>query len=84
MARVLLVEDHEGIRDLLCEVIRNQGHTADVANTVADAKAALKANDYDPGGLADYEKAHGMLGKTKKNVDLWRRSRVPAPVFDLG
>jgi len=47
MARVLLIEDHEGICDLLCEVIRNQGHAADVANTVADAKAALKANDYD-------------------------------------
>lgn len=41
MAHVLLVEDYESVRMLLCEALTDLGHTADCASTKAEAEAML-------------------------------------------
>ena len=41
MAHILLVEDYESVRDLLCEAIADMGHTADRASTKGDADALM-------------------------------------------
>ena len=46
MARILLVEDHDQVHRLLCDVIRQAGHTADCVKTKAQALALLKASQY--------------------------------------
>src|SRR5215216_5041858 len=45
MARVLLVDDEESIRDVLCEALR--GHACDAASSAEQALALLGENPYD-------------------------------------
>jgi DNA-binding response OmpR family regulator len=47
MARVLLVEDHPDVHDLLCNVLRQLGHKADCVRTAALARMALAPGAYD-------------------------------------
>jgi DNA-binding NtrC family response regulator len=46
MARVLLVEDHEQIRRILCEAIQLAGHEADCVSTAREAKERLSRVSY--------------------------------------
>ena len=41
MAHILLVEDFEGVRDMLCEAIADMGHSAECVGTKAEADALL-------------------------------------------
>ncbi|OIN91589.1 MAG: two-component system response regulator [Comamonadaceae bacterium CG1_02_60_18] len=43
MANILVVDDELGIRDLLCEILNDEGHTVDVAENAAQARAARLA-----------------------------------------
>ncbi len=40
MANILVVDDELGIRDLLCEILNDEGHTVEVAENAAQARAA--------------------------------------------
>jgi len=40
MATILVVDDELGIRDLLCEILNDEGHTVEVAENAAQARAA--------------------------------------------
>jgi DNA-binding NtrC family response regulator len=40
MANILVVDDELGIRDLLCEILNDEGHNVDVAENAAQARAA--------------------------------------------
>jgi len=40
MANILVVDDELGIRDLLCEILNDEGHTVDVAENAAQARLA--------------------------------------------
>jgi len=40
MANILVVDDALGIRDLLCEILNDEGHTVDVAENAAQARLA--------------------------------------------
>lgn len=40
MANILVVDDELGIRDLLSEILNDEGHTVDVAENAAQARAA--------------------------------------------
>lgn len=39
MANILVVDDELGIRDLLCEILNDEGHTVEVAENAAQARA---------------------------------------------
>lgn len=41
MAHILVIEDYESVRDLLCEAVTDMGHTADCVGTKGDADALL-------------------------------------------
>ncbi|MDD5028550.1 MAG: response regulator [Rhodoferax sp.] len=43
MANILVVDDELGIRDLLCEILNDEGHTVDVAENAAQARLARQA-----------------------------------------
>lgn len=47
MARVLLVEDHDQVREIVCAEIAAVGHRADCVRTKAEAEAALRRIAYD-------------------------------------
>jgi DNA-binding NtrC family response regulator len=40
MANILVVDDELGIRDLLCEILNDEGHTVELAENAAKARAA--------------------------------------------
>ena len=40
MANILVVDDELGIRDLLCEILNDEGHTVEVAENAAQARAS--------------------------------------------
>ncbi len=40
MANILVVDDELGIRDLLCEILNDEGHTVEVAENAAQARTA--------------------------------------------
>ena len=40
MANILIVDDELGIRDLLCEILNDEGHNVEVAENAAQARAA--------------------------------------------
>jgi len=40
MANILVVDDELGIRDLLCEILNDEGHSVEVAENAAQARAA--------------------------------------------
>ena len=40
MANILVVDDELGIRDLLWEILNDEGHTVEVAENAAQARAA--------------------------------------------
>ena len=40
MANILVVDDELGIRSLLCEILNDEGHTVEVAENAAQARAA--------------------------------------------
>ncbi len=44
MANILVVDDELGIRDLLCEILNDEGHTVEVAENAAQARVA-RLND---------------------------------------
>jgi len=47
MARVLLVEDYQGMRKLLCEAAEDAGHAIDCVETMREAEDLLSAGLYD-------------------------------------
>ncbi len=47
MARILIVEDTEGVRQTLEIMLENSGHTLNVAESGSDALAQLKQHSYD-------------------------------------
>ena len=42
MARILVVDDEVGIRELLSEILYDEGHTVELAENAAQARAALR------------------------------------------
>ena len=44
MANILVVDDELGIRSLLCEILNDEGHTVEVAENAAQARAARPAH----------------------------------------
>ena len=47
MANILVVDDELGIRDLLSEILNDEGHSVDLAENATQARAARVANQYD-------------------------------------
>ncbi len=47
MANILVVDDELGIRDLLSEILNDEGHGVDVAENATQARAARLAGNYD-------------------------------------
>ena len=47
MANILVVDDELGIRDLLSEILNDEGHSVDLAENATQARAARAANTYD-------------------------------------
>ena len=47
MANILVVDDELGIRDLLSEILNDEGHSVDVAENATQARAARLSANYD-------------------------------------
>lgn len=47
MANILVVDDEHGIRDLLSEILNDEGHSVDLAENATQARVARQANSYD-------------------------------------
>jgi DNA-binding NtrC family response regulator len=47
MANILVVDDELGIRDLLSEILNDEGHSVDLAENAAQARAARASGVYD-------------------------------------
>ena len=47
MANILVVDDELGIRELLSEILNDEGHTVDLAENAAQARKARLENHYD-------------------------------------
>lgn len=47
MANILVVDDELGIRDLLSEILNDEGHSVDLAENATQARAARNAHFYD-------------------------------------
>ncbi|WP_027016392.1 response regulator [Comamonas composti] len=47
MANILVVDDELGIRDLLSEILNDEGHSVDVAENAGQARVARASNVYD-------------------------------------
>ncbi len=47
MANILVVDDEHGIRDLLSEILNDEGHAVDLAENAAQARLARQNNSYD-------------------------------------
>ncbi|MBA4005714.1 MAG: two-component system response regulator, partial [Delftia sp.] len=47
MANILVVDDELGIRDLLSEILNDEGHSVDVAENAGQARSARASNTYD-------------------------------------
>lgn len=47
MANILVVDDEHGIRDLLSEILNDEGHSVDLAENATQARAARYASSYD-------------------------------------
>ena len=47
MANILVVDDELGIRDLLSEILNDEGHSVDLAENATQARAARAAGMYD-------------------------------------
>ena len=47
MANILVVDDELGIRDLLSEILNDEGHSVDVAENANQARIARASNAYD-------------------------------------
>ncbi|WP_461466754.1 response regulator [Melaminivora sp.] len=47
MANILVVDDELGIRDLLSEILNDEGHSVDLAENAMQARGARQANHYD-------------------------------------
>ncbi|KQR63313.1 response regulator [Acidovorax sp. Leaf160] len=47
MANILVVDDELGIRDLLSEILNDEGHSVDLAENATQARAARAAQSYD-------------------------------------
>ena len=47
MANILVVDDELGIRDLLSEILNDEGHSVDLAENATQARAARAAGVYD-------------------------------------
>lgn len=47
MANILVVDDELGIRDLLSEILNDEGHSVDLAENATQARAARNAHTYD-------------------------------------
>ena len=47
MANILVVDDEHGIRELLSEILNDEGHTVDLAENAAQARLARQNSSYD-------------------------------------
>lgn len=47
MANILVVDDELGIRDLLSEILNDEGHSVDVAENATQARSARQSSNYD-------------------------------------
>jgi len=47
MANILVVDDELGIRDLLSEILNDEGHSVDLAENATQARSAQQAHSYD-------------------------------------
>ena len=47
MANILVVDDEHGIRELLSEILNDEGHSVDLAENAAEARKARAENSYD-------------------------------------
>ena len=47
MANILVVDDELGIRDLLSEILNDEGHSVDLAENATQARVARASNAYD-------------------------------------
>ena len=47
MANILVVDDELGIRDLLSEILNDEGHSVDLAENATQARTARASSPYD-------------------------------------
>lgn len=47
MANILVVDDEHGIRELLSEILNDEGHVVELAENAAQARAARQQSNYD-------------------------------------
>lgn len=47
MAKILVVDDEHGIRELLSEILNDEGHAVELAENAAQARAAREKSSYD-------------------------------------
>ncbi|MEJ3960717.1 response regulator [Brachymonas sp. G13] len=47
MAKILVVDDEHGIRELLSEILNDEGHAVDLAENAAEARQARQQSNYD-------------------------------------
>ena len=74
MANILVVDDELGIRDLLSEILNDEGHSVDLAENATQARAARAAGMYDL-VLLDIWRAR-FLSATVSNWTTWTIVRL--------
>ena len=72
--RILLVDDEEAVLEVVREILRERGHSVEVASSVATATELLARTEIDV-VVADYKLSGGMGGQ---ELHGWLRHRRPA------
>jgi len=69
MARILIIEDNVRLADLIAEGLKDKGYNCDIANSLADADAAI--------AVARFDAAILDLGLPDGDGEQWLRLRKP-------
>ena len=63
MAEILVVDDEMGIRELLSEILGDEGHSVTLAENAQRAREAMLAHKVDLVNALELEKAAGKAGR---------------------
>ncbi|TNF03691.1 MAG: response regulator, partial [Sphingomonadales bacterium] len=69
MARILIIEDNVRLANLIAEGLKDKGYNCDIANTLADADAAI--------AVARFDAVILDLGLPDGDGEQWLRMRKP-------
>lgn len=78
MANILVVDDELGIRDLLSEILNDEGHSVDLAENATQARAARAAGMYDLVLLDIWMPDTDGVSLLKEWASAWLRSPCPS------